>query len=186
MEKKVAILGFGGSLRKGSFNKALLMAAQELVPDDARLEIFDIRDIPVFNQDFESDLPQIVREFKVKINAADALLIVTPEYNHSIPGFLKNAIDFASRPGRDNSFSGKPVAIMGASDGAMGTVRAQNHLRQVFATLNMHVLNRPEVLVASVQDKIDEHGTITDQATTERIKKLLLALVAWTAKLKKN
>ncbi len=186
MEKKATILGFGGSLRKGSFNKALLMAARELVPDDARLEIFDIRDIPVFNQDFESDLPHVVREFKAKISAADAILIATPEYNHSIPGFLKNAIDFASRPGRDNSFSGKPVAIMGASQGAVGTARAQDHLRQVLATLNMHVLNRPEVLVATVQDKIDEHGMITDQATKERIKKLLAALVAWTAQLKEN
>ncbi|MDY0357909.1 MAG: NADPH-dependent FMN reductase, partial [Sedimentisphaerales bacterium] len=114
---------------------------------------------------------------------ADALLIATPEYNYSMPGVLKNAIDWASRPYGDNSFSGKPVALMGASVGTLGTARAQYHLRQCCVFLNMHVLNQPEVMVASAQDKIDPAGRVNDEETRKRIAQLLAALVAWTHQL---
>jgi chromate reductase len=186
MNTKISILGFAGSLRKGSYNKALLRAALEMIPGDAELEIFDLEGIPLFNQDMENQPPEKVKEFKVKIRAADAILIATPEYNYSIPGVLKNAIDTASRPYGDNAFDGKPVAIMGASVGMLGTARAQYHLRQSLVFLNLYPLNRPEVMVPLAQEKIDQNGRVTDQKTREKIKELLEALVIWTRKLKKD
>ena len=186
MDNKIAILGFVGSLRKGSYNRALLRAALEVVPGDAHLEIFDLEGMPIFNQDLEGNPPQKVKEFKAKIRAADALLIATPEYNYSIPGILKNAIDNASRPYGDSAFDGKPVAIMGASVGMLGTARAQYHLRQCCVFLNMYPLNQPEVMVPFAQDKIDPNGQITDPKIKEKIKELLTALVIWTRKLKKG
>ena len=137
MEDIVKILGFAGSLRKASYNRSLLRAAQELVPKDAQLEIFDLEGMPLFNQDLEDQPTVKVQEFKAKIRAADAILIATPEYNYSIPGVLKNAIDCASRPYGDNAFEHKPVAIMGASIGMAGTARAQYHLRQSFVFLTL-------------------------------------------------
>lgn len=186
MIPKISILGFAGSLRKGSYNKALLRAALEMVPAGAALEIFDLEGIPPFNQDLENQPPEKVKEFKAKIRAADAILIATPEYNYSIPGLLKNAIDNASRPYGDNAFDGKPVAIMGASIGMLGTARAQYHLRQSLVFLNMYPLNQPEVMVPFTQEKIDQNGQVTDQKTREKIKELLEALVIWTRKLKKD
>src|SRR4030043_319498 len=153
MESKISIRGFAGSLRKGSFKKAILKEALSHVPKGASLEIFDLEGIPPFNQDFESQPPQRVKEFKQKIRGTDALLIATPEYNYSIPGVLKNAIDWASRPYGDNSFEGKPVAIMSASIGMLGAARAQYLLRQVFVFLNMYPLNRPEVFVTFANQK---------------------------------
>jgi chromate reductase len=185
MSKIVTILGFAGSLRKNSYNKALLRAALELAPKDAKLEIFDLEGIPPFNQDLENQPTEKVREFKAKIRAADAILIATPEYNYSIPGVLKNVIDWASRPYGDNAFEGKPVAIMGASIGMMGTARAQYHLRQTFVFLNMYPLNHPEVMVPFASEKIDEKGRVTDEKTREKIRELIESLVAWTRKLKK-
>jgi chromate reductase len=184
MERTVNILGFAGSLRKGSYNKALLRAALELVPKHARLEIFDLDGIPLFNQDLENQPSEKVKEFKAKIRAADAVLIATPEYNYSIPGVLKNAIDCASRPYGDNAFEHKPVAIMGASIGMAGTARAQYHLRQCFVFLTCFALNQPEVMVPFAQEKIDKEGKVTDQKIREKIRELLEALVAWTNKLK--
>jgi len=184
MSPKVKIFAFAGSLRKGSYNKSLLRAAQELVPEGAELETFDLEGMPLFNQDTENHPPEKVKEFKAKIKAADAILIVTPEYNYSIPGVLKNAIDNASRPYGDNAFDGKPVAIMGASVGMLGTARAQYHLRQSFVFLNMHPLNQPEVMVPFAQEKIDPSGRVTDPKTKDKIKELLEAFVAWTRKLK--
>ena len=184
MEKKVDILGFAGSLRKGSYNKALLRTALEVVPKDATLEIFDLNGIPLFNQDIENQPPETLKEFKAKIRAADAILIATPEYNYSIPGVLKNAIDCASRPYGDNAFEGKPVALMGASIGMLGTARAQYHLRQSLVFLNMYPLNRPEVMVPFAADKVDANGNVTDAKTREKIKELLESLAAWTMKLK--
>jgi chromate reductase len=186
MIPKISILGFSGSLRKGSYNKSLLRAALEMVPAEAELEIFDLEGIPPFNQDLENQPPEKVKEFKAKIRAADAILIATPEYNYSIPGLLKNAIDSASRPYGDNAFDGKPVAIMGASIGMLGTARAQYHLRQSLVFLNMYPLNQPEVMVPFAQEKIDQNGQVTDQKTREKIKELLEALVIWTRKLKKD
>ena len=183
-DKTISILGIAGSLRKGSFNKALLRVAAELVPEDARLEIFDLDGIPPFNQDLESQPPDRVKEFKEKIKTADAILIVTPEYNYSIPGVLKNAIDSASRPHGDNVWNGKPVAVMGASIGMLGTARAQYHLRQSFVFLDMYPLNKPEVMVPFVEQKIDQNGRLTDDKTRGKIRELLVALIAWTKKLR--
>jgi chromate reductase len=184
MEKTVNILGFAGSLRKGSYNRALLRAAQELVPKGVNLEIFDLEGIPPFNQDLENQPSEKVKEFKAKIRTADAILIATPEYNYSIPGVLKNAIDCASRPYGDNAFEHKPVAIMGASIGMTGSARAQYHLRQCFVFLTCFALNQPEVMVPFAQEKIDKDGKVTDQKTREKIGELLESLVAWTNKLK--
>ena len=123
--KKLTILGFAGSLRKGSYNRAILRAALEYVPADAALEIYDLEGLPLFNQDLEASPTAKVKEFKSKIRAADGILIATPENNYSIPGVLKNALDVASRPYGDNSLEGKPVAIMGASMSLFGTARAR-------------------------------------------------------------
>jgi len=184
MEKIVTILGFAGSLRKDSYNKALLRAALELVPKGARLETFDLEGIPPFNQDLENQPPQAVKEFKSKIKAADAILIATPEANYTLPGVLTNAMNWASRPYGDNAFDGKPVAVMGASVGMLGTARAQYHLRQSFVFLNMHPINQPEVMVPFAQEKIDKDGKVTDPKTRKKIKELLESLVAWTNRLK--
>jgi chromate reductase len=180
---QIKILGFAGSLRRNSYNKMLLRAAGELIPDGASLEIFDLEGIPPFNQDLESDLPGRVKEFKAKIRGSDALLIATPEYNYSVPGVLKNAIDWASRPYPDNSFEGKPVAVMSASIGMLGGARAQYHLRQSFVFLNMYPVNLPEVIVTFANQKFDSNGRLTDEASRKYIRQLLENLVNYTKKL---
>ena len=185
MVEKISILGSAGSLRKNSCNKALLRVAEELMPENVRLEILDLEGIPPFNQDFQDQPPQKVREFKAKIKAADAILIATPEYNYSMLGVLKNAIDWASRPPTDNAWEGKPVAIMGASTGRLGTARAQYHLRQCFVVLDMYPLNYPEVMVPYAQQSFGENGKFKDQKARELIAELLRNLVEWT-KLKQN
>ena len=186
MNRFITILGFAGSLRKNSYNKAVLHATAELVPKDAKLEIFDLEGIPPFNQDIETKMPEKVKEFKTKIKAADAILIATPEYNYSIPGVLKNAIDWASRPYGENSFEGKPVAVMSASAGMLGGARAQYHLRQTFVFLNMYPINRPEVIVTFASQKIDEKGRVTDDKTRKLIGELLENLIAWSIRIKKK
>lgn len=185
MSDPVTMLGIAGSLRKDSYNRSALRAAVGLVPHGNTLEIFDLDGIPAFNQDHEKELPPRIRELKAKVSAAHAILIVTPEYNYSVPGVLKNAIDWASRPYGDNVWNGKPVAIMGASIGALGTARAQYHLRQMFVFLNMFPLNEPEVMIANAADKFDEHGNLKDAKTAQKIKELLEALVEWTRRFRK-
>ena len=182
----MTILGFAGSLRKGSYNKALLRAVVELVPKGASIKIFDLEGIPPFNQDLESTPPSRVKEFKAEIRASDAILIATPEYNYSIPGVLKNAIDWASRPYGDNAFESKPVAMMSASTGMLGGARAQYHLRQCFVFLNMYPLNMPECFVTFAPQKIDTEGKLIDKTSREVIQKLLETLVDRTKKLKMN
>ncbi|EPR42251.1 NADPH-dependent FMN reductase [Desulfovibrio sp. X2] len=184
MSQQISILGFAGSLRRESFNRALLRAAHELLPSEADLTTFDLEGIPPFNADKENDPVPKVTEFKAAVRAADALLIVTPEYNYSMPGVLKNALDAASRPYGDNALDDKPLAIMGASSGMLGTARAQYHLRQSCVFLNMHPLNRPEVMVPFAQEKIDANGVVIDEKTRQKIAELLQALVAWTRRLK--
>jgi len=171
-------------LKKRSYNRAILRAALELVPKGAHLEVFDLEGVPVFNQDLENEPPQKVREFKAKIRAADAILIATPEANYTVPGALSNAMNWASRPYGGNAFDGKPVAVMGATIGTLGTARAQYDLRRSFVFLNMHPLNQPEVMVPFAHEKIDEEGRVTDERTREKIGELLAALVAWTHDLK--
>ena len=184
MGKKIHILGFAGSLRKESYNRALLSAASEMVPDDAVLEVFALEGIPPFNQDLEDQPPDKVKDFKARIRAADAILIATPEYNYSIPGVLKNAIDWASRPHGDNAFDAKPVAVMGASIGMLGTARAQYDLRRSFVFLNMYPMNKPEVMVPFAGEKVDNTGRITDEKTRAKIREMVESLVAWTRRMK--
>ena len=179
-----SILGIAGSLRKASFNRHALVAAQALLPAGAALEIFDLEGIPPFNQDQERQPPARVSELKAKVRAADAILFATPEYNYSIPGVLKNAIDWASRPYGDSAWQGKPVAVMGASAGILGSARAQYHLRQCFVFLNMYPVNQPEVLIASAAQRFNDKGELTDEASREHIRKLLAELVAWTTRLR--
>ena len=153
-------------------------------PEDAVIKVFDLEGIPPFNQDLESQPPQVVKEFKVKIRKADAILIASPEYNYSVPGVLKNAIDWASRPYGDNAFEGKPVALMSASIGSLGGARAQYYLRQSFVFLNMHPLNHPEVMMPLAEDNVDADGNVTNEQTKQLIRELLEALVQWTRRLK--
>lgn len=183
MNNVIKILGFAGSLRQGSFNRHLLKASLDLVPSNAKLEIFDLDGIPPLNQDFEKSPPPKVIEFKAKIKASDAVLIVTPEYNYSIPGVLKNAIDWASRPSGDNSFQGKAAAVMSASTGMLGGARAQYHLRQVFVFLDVHPINKPEVMVSQADQKFDAKGQFSDEKGKELIRTLLKNLVDWTTKI---
>lgn len=185
MDKDITILGFAGSLRKGSYNKSILRTAKELSPTNVSIEIFDLEGIPPYNQDMDDRMPERVKEFKSRIQAADAILIATPEYNYSIPGVLKNAIDWASRPPGHNSFAGKPVAIMSASPAMLGGSRAQYHLRQTFIYLDMYPVNKPEVMVPSANEKIDENGNVKDEKTRRKIKELVESLADWTMKLAK-
>jgi len=184
MENTIKVLAIAGSLRKKSYNRGLVRAAQQLAPPGVAVSEFEIGKLPHFNQDEESQPPSAVAELKAAVRAADAVLFVTPEYNYSIPGVLKNAIDWASRPYGDSAWEGKPVAIMGASAGTQGTGRAQYHLRQCFVFLNMYALNRPEVLIASATQKFDDDGNLTDPKTKEYVTQLLTALADWTKKLK--
>jgi chromate reductase len=176
----IKVVGIAGSLRKDSYNKAALRAAVEMAPLGMTIEPFDIGPIPVYNEDVKQQgFPPPVEELRERIRRADALLIVTPEYNYSIPGVLKNAIDWASRP-PDQPFDGKPIAIMGASPSMLGTARAQYHLRQCFVFLNALVMNRPEVMIAQAAQKFDHQGGLTDGPTREFIEKHLMALLDWT------
>ncbi len=177
---KVKILGIVGSLRKSSYNHFMLKAAQQLVPSGAELELLEIKGIPVFDQDNETMPPAVVVEFKRRIEDADAILFATPEYNYSLPGGLKNAIDWASRPFGQSAWAGKPAAIMGASVGSLGTARAQYHIRQVLVAHDMPVVNQPEVMIANAAQWFDENGTLSDQPTRQLISKLLGELVTLT------
>ncbi len=183
MSTPIRILGIAGSLRRESYNRAALRAATKLVPEDAILETFEIDGIPPFNQDEEQNPPPKIIEFKRRIREADAILFVTPEYNYSVPGVLKNAIDWASRPHGDNAWNGKPAAIMGASPSAIGTARAQYHLRQIMVFLNMFPINQPEVMIRDAADRFDKEGNLTDVITKEFILDLLQNLVNWTRRI---
>src|SRR5688572_12612330 len=183
MDSPVRVLGISGSLRMGSYNTMLLKEAVRLRPEGVAIEIADISQIPLYNDDVrEAGNPPEVVALREAIAAADALLIATPEYNYSVPGVLKNAIDWASRP-PDQPMNGKPLALMGATPGMLGTARAQMHLRQSCVFLNMFVVNTPEVLIARAQEKIDAEGKLTDETTRKLIGKLLVALADLTRKL---
>jgi chromate reductase len=178
------ILGICGSLRAGSYNMAALHAAQELAPAGMTIDIFDISTIPLYNEDVKAKgFPPVVADLRARIKAADGLLLATPEYNYSTSGVLKNTIDWASRP-PEQPFDGKPIALMGASGGALGTARAQYHLRQMFIFLNAHILNRPEVMIAAAPSKFDAAGKLTDQATRDFVGTMLTAFKAWIEKLR--
>jgi chromate reductase len=180
---KLTILGISGSGRKGSYNTALLEAAKELLPQDATLEVVDVSKLPLYNQDLEHDLPEAVKELKKQIRGADAILIATPEHNYSVTAVLKNAIEWGNRPPRDASWSGKPAAVISASTGLRGGVRAQLHLRQIMIDLNMYPINRPLLLVANARDKFDENLKLIDEESLQTLREVLSSLVEWTRKL---
>ena len=185
MTAPIKVLGIPGSLRAGSFNRMALRAAGELAPEGMIFETCEIREIPMYDGDVEvaEGLPDSVKEFRAKIHAADALVITTPEYNASISGVLKNAIDWASRPPQQ-PFDGKPIAILGTSPGALGTVRAQAHLRQILANLNGLVLVQPNVMIGGAGQRFDASGTLTDEATREFVRGLMASLLVFTRKMK--
>jgi chromate reductase len=183
----IKALGIAGSLRKGSYNRALLRAGRDLAPEELQIQILaneTLAQIPLYNEDVRArGEPDSVAALKEAIRQADALVIVTPEYNFSIPGVLKNAIDWASRPPDTSPLDGKPVAIMGATSGSWGTVRAQMHLRQVCVFTNMRPVNKPEVLVAHAAEKFNEQGRLTDEMTRRFVRLLMETLVEWILRL---
>jgi len=179
------ILGIAGSIREGSYNRAALRAAQALAPEGVTRETFDIKGLPGFSKDDETNPPALVIELKQRIREADAILFVTPEYNYSVPGVLKNAIDWASRPYGDSAWTKKPVAVMGASVGTLGTARAQYHLRQMFVFLNMYAVNQPEVMISQAHKHFDAEGNLTDEVAKKLIRQLLEELVMLTKQLAK-
>lgn len=168
------VLGISGSLRDDSYNRALLEAARQLSGTMMEITLIEIGDLPHFDADLEAEGdPEAVKDFKKAIRAADALLIATPEYQHGIPGVLKNALDWASRPPSDSPIGGKPTAIMGATTGAFGTARAQQDLREVLIYNDCPMVMTPEVLVADAASKVDESGEFTDEETLDFVRQLL-------------
>ena len=179
-----SILGISGSLRKASYNTAALHAAQERAPEGVTIEIADISAIPIYNDDVRAaGIPVSVLTLGAEIARADAVLIATPEYNFSIPGVLKNAIDWISRL-PDQPFKNKPVAILGASPGPVGTARAQYDLRKVFVFLDAHVLNKPEIMISNAGTRFDAEGKLTDETSRKFLASQIEALRAWAARLK--
>jgi chromate reductase, NAD(P)H dehydrogenase (quinone) len=173
------IAALTGSLRKDSINRRLALALARLVPDGVTMQHVAIDDLPLYNQDHEADMPEPVRRLKRDIEGADAVIFVTPEYNRSIPGVLKNAIDWASRPYGSNAFAGKPGAVIGTSPGAIGTAVAQQHLRTVLAYLDVPTLGQPEAFVQFKEDLIDASGRLSDASTEAFLKKWLEAALRW-------
>jgi len=172
------VIGISGSLRAGSYNTMALKAAQKLAPAGIEVEIAGIADIPLYNDDVRAAAePEAVAALKAKIRAADGVLLVTPEYNFSIPGVLKNTLDWMSRP-PEPPFDGKPVAIMGASPGPVGTARVQYHLRQVLVFMNTFTVNKPEVFISQCASRFNAQGELTDEATAKFITDLLVSLKA--------
>jgi chromate reductase, NAD(P)H dehydrogenase (quinone) len=184
MSDALIVLGMLGSLRKGSFNRALLAAAIELAPEDMQIETSELGSIPLYNEDVRAvGFPEPVAKLRDQIAAAHAILVVTPEYNYSVPGLLKNAIDWASRP-PNQPFAGKALGMMGASGGPGGTIRAQYHLRQIAVFVDLHPINKPEVFVRNAQTVFDGAGNLVDQETRKIVRQYLDALASWTRRLR--
>ncbi|MEV8519625.1 NAD(P)H-dependent oxidoreductase [Dyella marensis] len=177
MSIKVAV--FVGSLRQDSINRKLALAVERLAPKDFSFEHVPIAGLPLYNQDFDGDYPAACRQLKQSVEAADALLFVTPEYNRSIPGVLKNAIDIASRPWGTNSFAGKPGAAIGASIGATGSALSQQHLRNVLTYVDVPVLAQPEVFIAFKDGLIDGDGKISNDDTRKFLQGFVDKYVEW-------
>ena len=180
--KTLNVLGICGSLRKGSLNRALLRAAQEEAPEGMSLSLCDLHDVPLYNDDLNQPTPpEGVQKFRAAIAAADALIISSPEYNFSISGVLKNAIDWASRP-PSPPLDGKPLALLGASPSLLGTVRGQLATRQVCIFTNMIPMNKPELFVAKAHEKFDSEGKLTDAETRQKLRAFLVAFAGWAAR----
>jgi len=179
----VTIAAFAGSLRKGSYNKMLLNAAVKVAPPDTRVLPFDVSDVPLFNADLDTEVPlPPVARIRDAIRSADALLIVSPEYNYSIPGVTKNVLDWASRD--ESVLAGKPAAVIGASTGGFGTVRMQMEIRHIAVFTDMHFINDPEIRVARAREKFDANGELTDEKIKTEIAELLSAFAAFTRRLR--
>lgn len=174
---EITLLGITGSLRRQSYNRALLMAAKELLPSSCKLDIVDLGDLPLFNEDNENPLPPSVHKLKKQVQEARGILLATPEYNFSMPGVLKNGLDWVSRPSGQSAWDGKLIGMMGASQGQMGTSRAQYHLRQVFVALNMRTFNRPEFMLPSCGDKFDPSGKLIDPNARDKLSRFLKSFV---------
>jgi chromate reductase len=184
MQHPLEVLGFAGSLRRGSYNRGLIRAAAEMTPPDVRVTVVDIAAIEHYNDDVEAlGEPPAVAAFKEAIGRADALLVATPEYNHSVPGVLKNAIDWASRPARNSVLRDKPIAITGATPSPGETARAQAHLRDIFAFTGACVMPIPELMIGQAQTKFDDAGNLVDEPTRNELRELLEALADWTARI---
>ncbi len=184
MSESIRILGISGSLRKASTNTGLLRAAADLLPEGMTLETFDLAPIGPYNEDVRAEgFPGPAQKLREAIASADGVLFASPEYNYSVTGVLKNAIDWASRP-PEQPFDGKPVAIMGATMGLAGTARAQYHLRQMGVALNWHAMNRPEIMVAHSGGKFDAEGNLTDEETRKHLAKFLEAFRTWVLRFK--
>lgn len=171
--RSMNIVAISGSLRKDSFNTALLRTLQTLAPEGMSITIADINGLPSYNQDDEGTYPAVAQTLKDVVASADGIIFATPEYNRSIPGVLKNAIDWVSRPYGQNSFAHKPVLVAGVSVGKTGTAIAQSHLRQILTHLDMHVIGQPEIYLGPAQTLFDGEGNITDEPTRELLKRAL-------------
>lgn len=183
MGQRIQAVGFAGSLRRASFNRALLHAAVELAPDEMNVEVFDLRPVPLYNADVEAaGDPEPVAALKAVIRGADLLVIATPEYNHGLPAVTKNAVDWASRPPRPQVLDGKPVAILGTSPGRLGTVSAQRALRESLSALNAYVMPQPRLLLAGASELFDGDGQLVDEGTRSRLAAFMEAAAAWGAR----
>jgi chromate reductase len=171
-----------GSLRKGSFNRKVALALAELAPPELKLEIVEIGHLPLYNQDSDESPPPAFVEFRQRIKSADALLFATPEYNRSVPGVLKNAIDIASRPYGQSAWDGKPGAVISASIGAIGGFGANHHLRQSLVFLNVPTLQQPEAYIGNADKLFDADGKLTDERTRNSLQKFIQAFAAWISK----
>jgi len=179
-DRALRVVGIAGSLRKASYNRALLRAAREVAPERLRIEVLDLEDVPLFNEDVEAaSEPLSVLALRDAIREADGLLIATPEYNHGVPGVLKNAVDWLSRPPRQAVLTGKPTALMGASMGMTGSARGQSQLRQSFVFTDTPAMLQPEILVARAREKFDADGRLTDEPTRKFLGRFLEAFAGW-------
>lgn len=182
MSKSRNVAVFVGSIRKESLNRKLANALTALAPESLELQIIEIGNLPLFSQDFESDPPKSVRDFKKSIEAADAVLFVTPEYNRSVPGVLKNAIDVGSRPYGQSAWGGKPGAVVSLSPGAIGGFGANHHLRQSMVFLDVPMMQQPEAYIGNGAQLFDDKGDIINDSTREFMQKFLQAFEQWIDK----
>lgn len=187
MSDNIRILGVAGSLRHASLNRALLRAAGEVAPEGVTIEPFDLAVVPLYNGDVEAGGdPEGVAAFKAAIRAADGVLFACPEYNHGVPGVMKNAVDWASRPPGDAALNGKPVGIVGASPGQTGSARGQSQLRQAFEFTNSFCMPQPEILVFRAHEKFDADGRLIDEPTRKYLARYVAALAAWVARFRQG
>jgi len=187
MSDPIRILGVAGSLRRLSYNRGLLSAAQEMAPEGVTIDVFDLAPVPLYNGDVEAGGdPEGVAAFKAAIRNADGVLFACPEYNHGVPGVMKNAVDWASRPPAGAALGGKPVGIIGASPGQTGSARGQSQLRQAFEFTNSYCMPQPELLVFRAHEKFAPEGRLTDEATRKYLARYLAAFAAWVGRFREG